>query len=230
MLALPKIFIVSPQSTASPLWAFLFHQQRLTLIFESNPGNALARWNEILPDLIVLDIDGEHLALQIITALREESVLPVLLLTVLRDEKFVLEAYRAGVDECIFKPIPPVLFHAKIRAWLRRSWSVPVNMLGSLRVGPFHLMPANRVLELEGRTIHLTTLELRLLYYLMGKPGHAATTEELCHRIWGEHNSEGEVAALKNLIYRLRHKLEADPANPRYIRNVAGVGYQLVAK
>jgi len=140
----------------------------------------------------------------------------------------MLEAYEAGVDECILKPIHPALFHAKMKAWLRRSWTVSVDMFDSLSVGSFHLIPLDRVLELDNSgLIHLTNLELRLLYNLMGRPGRTVTTEELCQRVWGP-SGGGNVATLKNLVYRLRHKIEKDPTHPHYVHTVAGVGYQLL--
>ena len=180
--------------------------------------------------MVVFDLDPDSLAIELTTKLREEAVLPILLLTSLPSDQFMLEAYQAGVDECILKPIHPSLFHGKLKAWLRRSWGVPVDMLDSLTVGSFHLVPSNRALVLDNSgPIHLTNLELLLLYYLMGRPGHTVTTEELCQRVWG-HSAEGNVATLKNVVYRLRRKIEADPAHPHYVQTVAGVGYQFVAK
>lgn len=232
MALIPKILIVGNVEANSPLWAFNFTQQRLSLVRETNPANTLQRWTESLPDLIILDIDSEseEFAIELITTLRNEAVLPILLLTSLRDEKFLLETYKAGVDECILKPISPSLFHAKVKVWLRHSWNIPLDTLDALRLGKFHLIPANRVLEVEGSdAIHLTNLELHLLYGLMGRPGQTVSTEELCQRVW-RHAGEGDAATLKSLIYRLRQKIEADPANPRYILTVVGVGYQFVVK
>jgi DNA-binding response OmpR family regulator len=229
MASIPKIFVVSNLQTTSPLWGSRVTQQRLDFILETNPVRAIQRFAEILPDLVVFDIDAEVLAIELITKLREEAVLPVLLLTSIQSDQFMLEAYRAGVDECVLKPIHPLLFHAKIKAWLRRSWSVPVDMLDSLRVGRFKLVPLDRTLDVDGREpIRLTNLEFRLLYYLMGRHGRVATTEELCQRVWG-HYGEGDLATLKNLIYRLRQKIEGDPAHPATIHTVVGIGYQFLA-
>ena len=230
MVFIPKILVVSNLQITSPLWAFNVTQQRLNVILETDPARAIQRWAETLPDLVVFDIDSGTLAIELITKLRDEAVLPILLLTSLRSDEFLLEAYRAGVDECILKPIHGSLFHAKMKAWLRRSWSIPVDMLDSLRVGNFHLVPSNRSLELDdGDSMHLTNLEFRLLYYLMGRPGRTVTTQELCQHVWGL-RSEGDVATLKTLVYRLRHKIEKDPTHPHYVHTVAGMGYQLLVK
>ena len=184
MAFIPKILIVSNLQTTSPLWAFSVTQQRVNVILETDPGNTIRRWAEKLPDMVVFDIDSDALAIELIRKLRDEAVLPILLVTSHRSDEFLLEAYQAGVDECVLKPIHAALFQAKMKAWLRRSWSIPTDMLDSLRVGSFHLVPSNRSLELDdGDSIHLTNLEFRLLYYLMGRPGHTVTTKELCQRV-----------------------------------------------
>lgn len=230
MTLIPKILIISNLQTTSPLWAFNITQQRWEVALEPHPAKATERWAEILPDLIVCDIDPDSLSIEVITKLRDEAVLPILLLTSNRSDKFLLEAYEAGVDECVLKPIHPLLFEAKLKAWLRRSSNVPVDVLEALRVDALQLIPADRAVVLDDKDpIHLTNLELRLLYYLMGRPGRTLTTKELCQRVWS-HHTNGDATTLKNLVYRLRRKIEADPAHPHYIHTVAGVGYRLVVK
>jgi DNA-binding response OmpR family regulator len=230
MSLIPKILIVSNLQTTSPLWAFNITQQRWDIMLEPNPSKATQRWEEVLPDLIVCDIDSEPVSLELITKLREESVLPILLLTSNHSDKFLLEVYEAGVDECVLKPIYPLLLEAKIKAWLRRSSNIPVDVLSTLKVDDLHLIPSDRAVVLDSRDpIHLTNLELRLLYYLMGRAGRTLTTEELCQRVWS-HHSIGDPATLKNLVYRLRRKIEADPAHPHYLHTVPGVGYRFVLK
>src|SRR5688572_32015012 len=229
MAFIPRILIVSNLRTTLPLWAFNI-TQRLNVDLETNPANTIEHWAQKLPDMVVFDMDSESLAIELIRKLREEAILPILLLTSIRSDTFMLEVYQAGVDECILKPIHPALFLAKIKAWLRRSWNVPVDMLDPLRVGSFHLIPLDRALQIDNSgPIHLTNLELRLLYYLMGRLDHTVTTEELCQRVWGP-NGGGDVATLKNLVYRLRHKIEKNPTQPQYVHTVAGVGYQLLEK
>jgi DNA-binding response OmpR family regulator len=225
-----KILIVSDLQSTSPLWAFHITQPRWDVTLEPHPAKAVERWAEILPDLIVCDIDSESVSIETVTKLREQAVLPILLLTSNYARKFILDAYEAGVDECILKPIEPMLLEAKLRAWLRRSSTVPTDVLEALIVDDLHLIPSDRVLVLQNKAlIHLTNLELRLLYYLMGRPGRTLTTEELCYHVWS-HLSAGDPATLKNLVYRLRRKIEADPANPQYLHTVAGVGYRFMVK
>jgi DNA-binding response OmpR family regulator len=91
------------------------------VILETDRARVIQRWSETLPDMVVFDIDSEWVAIELITKLRDEAVLPIRLLTSIRSDQFMLEVYEAGVDECVLKQIHPSLFHAKIRAWLRRA-------------------------------------------------------------------------------------------------------------
>jgi DNA-binding response OmpR family regulator len=230
MSLIPKILIVSDLQTTSPLWAFNMTQSRWEITLEPNPARVRQRWAEVLPDLIVCDIDSEPVSIRLIMELREEAVLPILLLTSNHSDKFILKVYEAGVDECVLKPIDPILFEAKIKAWLRRSATVPMDVLEALTVDDLQLIPSDRVVVLDKTVpIHLTNLELRLLYYLMGRPGRTLTTEELCQHVWSYH-SAGDPITLKNLVYRLRRKIEVDPAHPRYVHTVSGVGYRFAAR
>lgn len=230
MALIPKILIVSDLQAVSPLWAFNLTQKHWNISVESHPAQAIERWAEFLPDLIVCDIDSASTSIDLITRLREEAALPILLLTFNNSDQFLLEAYEAGVDECVLKPILPLLIEAKLKAWLRRSSSVPIDVLETLKVDDLQLIPSDRAVVLDDRDpIRLTNLELRLLYYLMGRPGRTLTTKELCERVWNHHNM-GDPTTLKNLVYRVRRKIEADPAHPHYLLTVAGVGYRFIVK
>lgn len=222
----PKILVASNSLTTGPLWAPIFETKSIEVIRESNLANVVNCWVENIPDLIIFDISplDEH-ALQLIKDLREEAAVPVILLTASKDRDLILRAYDVGVDDCILKPIEPSIFHAKLRAWLRRSWIVPVDTLDPLRVGGLQLIPARRLVATNGDApVRLTNLEMRLLYILMSRPERAIRNEELIQKIWGFHE-EADVAALKNIVYRLRKKIEEDPSNPRLIRHETGVGY-----
>ena len=224
-----KVLVVSNTQHTGPLLIFGLREMELDVVFEPVPTNAIQRWSEEIPDLIVIDANvPETQAIQLIKGLREEAVVPIMLLTQFSTEDFLLEVYAAGADECVIKPITPSLFCAKVKAWLRRSWTVPADTLEPFRAGKFRLQPSERMVILEDRgPIRLTNLELRLLYCLMSSAGHTLTIEELNRRVWGYRN-ETDGTMLKNVVYRLRRKIEQDQANPQIILNVAGVGYKFV--
>jgi len=225
----PKVLIVSNQQTTGPLWVFSLQQQKLNVALEAVPANTLARCEAESPDLIVLDINlGEPQTLELIKTLRAEMVTPIMLLTPSRSEEYMIETYKAGVDDCILKPVSPSLFQAKIKVWLRRSGSLAADALNPLKVGTLQLFPSERMVFLaNGAAARLTNLELRLLYYLMSRPGQTVTTEDLNQRVWG-YADEADNTMLKNVVYRLRRKIESDPANPLIIQTVTGVGYKLM--
>ena len=142
----------------------------------------------------------------------------------------MLETYKAGVDECIPKPVSPSLFQAKVKVWLRRFGSLTADSLTPIKVGTLQLFPSERIVMLKnGGAVQLTNLELRLLYYLMNRPGQIVTIEELNQKVWG-YTAEADNTMLKNVVYRLRRKIETDPANPLLIQTVVGVGYKLAGE
>ena len=228
----PKVLIVSNQQTTGPLWVFSLQQQKLNVALEAVAANTLARCEAESPDLIILDINqSEALTLELIRTLRAEMVTVIVLLTPARSDEYVIEAYKAGVDDCILKPVSHSLFQAKIKVWLRRSGSLnTADPMNPLKVGTLQLFPSEKMVLLKnGGAVRLTNLELRLLYYLMNRPGQTVTIEELNQGVWG-YNGEAHNTMLKNVVYRLRRKIESDPANPLIIQTVSGVGYKLAAE
>jgi len=227
----PKILLVSNQQTTGPLWVFSLQLQKLNVLLEADPTLTLQRCEVETPDLIIFDINfPESKTLDLIKSLRAEMLTPILLLTPVRSEEYVIEAYKAGVDDCMPKPVSPSLFQAKVKVWLRRFGSVSADNLNPLKVGTLQLFPSERMIMLKnGGVVQLTNLELRLLYYLMNRPGHIVTIEELNQKVWG-YTAEADNTMLKNVVYRLRRKIESDPANPLIIQTVTGVGYKLAAE
>jgi two-component system OmpR family response regulator len=228
LVAAPKVLIVTNQQTTGPLWVFSLQQQQMNVALESDPKRALQRCESESPDLIVMDINlADDVSLRVIKELRAELVTPILILTPARTEDLLLEAYNAGADDCMLKPVSPSLFQAKIKVWLRRSWSMSTDTLDPVRVGRLQLIPGERMMVLEnGQAVRLTNLELRLIYYLMNRPDRTVPVEELNQRVWG-YSGDGDNTMLKNMVYRLRRKMEADPSDPQIIQTVVGVGYRL---
>ena len=227
----PKVLVVSNTQHTGPLLISGLREMELDVVVEPVPANTVQRWSAEIPDLVVVDANvPETQALELMKNLRRKAAVPIILLTQFNAEDFLLEAYQAGADECILKPISSLLFYAKVRVWLRRSWNVPVNTLDSLHVGRFQLLPSDRKIILDDRNpIRLTNLELRLLYCLMSSAGQTITIEELNQRVWG-YSNVADITMLKNVVYRLRRKIEKDPANPQIILNVTGVGYKFVSE
>jgi len=228
----PKILVISNLRTTGPLWAANLQQlAHVRVVYEPLPENALLRFAEVIPNLVIIDVDLPLGAVtQLVKNLRSETLNPILLLSKDLTESIMLAAYEAGVDQCIHKPLGPSLFQAIVKVWLRHCWTVSVDMLTPLHVGAFRLNPAERLFILrDGTQIRLTNLELRLLYCLMGQPGTSMKTEELIERMWGS-SYEGDTATLKNVVFRLRKKIDPDPASPSLIQTDASVGYRFASR
>jgi len=221
-----KILLISDDPTTARTWAFLFSQKGLATELAGSAEEALALWERDSFDLIVIDVHTPALdGIDLCQQLRAVAVNPVLLLPLQGDELYLVRAYEAGVDECIVKPISARLFLAKVLAWQRRSWTVPTEALNSLQAADVQLDPARRELVTANEVvIKLTNLEFRLLHLLMSHHGRALDSNLIVERVWGCEGS-GEGVLLKNLVYRLRRKIEPDPSQPRYIQMVAGEGY-----
>jgi two-component system OmpR family response regulator len=221
----PKIFLVCDRSDTAPVWEYVLRERGLIITLETSPQKAIEHWTVETADLTAIDLDVPHQErMELTRKLRAASVAPILLLLPAHHETEILEAYAAGVDEVIIKPVSPAIFLAKIQAWGRRSWTVPLNGLSLVKAGKYRLQPARRcMIDSEGVEIKLTTLEFRLLHLLMSRPGHIFEAENIVESIWGGYEN-GDQVLLKNVVYRLRRKIETDPSHPVLLQTWPG-GY-----
>lgn len=224
-----KVLIVSDEPVTARVWGFSLNQVGFETRLIGITEPVMDVWAEELPDLIIIeDFNAEVEELALCQELRGETVVPILYLTTKTDEAFLLEIYHLGVDECISFPISPRLFQAKVSAWLRRTSSMPLEVLEEIRVGGFHLnMASRRLVTACGEALRLTVLEARLLYLLMSQPGRIFETEQIVEKVWGYYGN-GDSRLLKNVVYRLRRKLEPDPAQPQYLVTEGTSGYRFL--
>lgn len=222
---IPKIFVVCDRKDTAPVWGYILHQQGLIVILESSPQKAIDRWFDETPDLLVIDIDIPHQErMELYGKIRSASAIPILFLLPAYHETEILDAYSAGVDEVVVKPVSPAIFLSKIMAWVRRSWTMPMDGLSLLTTGRYRLEPTKRCLVgQEGKEVRLTNLEFRLLHLLMSRPAHVFDSDEIINSLWGGYG-DGDAVVLKNVVYRLRRKIEADPSHPIHLQTGQG-GY-----
>jgi two-component system KDP operon response regulator KdpE len=221
----PKVLLLCDRPLDAAAWAQALAFHHIDAIQAASADEGLRRWAELIPDLIVIDLPGEA-GLEVCRCLRPEAAIPLLVLLDNVDESTMLQAYRAGADEAMSRTLSIELFLAKVSAWLRRAWTVPVESLNLLETGGLRLDPARReVATPQGGTVRLTNLEFRLLHLLMSNPGWALSPEDILGRVWG-HTDYDSTAALKNTVLRLRKKIEPDPARPAYLLTEPGLGYR----
>lgn len=217
-----RVFVVCDQTDTAPIWGYMIREKGLVAILETSVQRAMGRAVEDIPDLIIIDVNashGERIAL--CKKFRALSGSPILLFLPANNEAEILEAYEAGVDECMVKPISPAIFLAKIAAWSRRSWSEPMSprRTNKLRLDPSH----RSAIGSPGVEVRLTNLEFRLLHLLMSRPGYVFKSEDIIQTVWGTQR-ENDQALLKNMVYRLRKKLEEEAGETNLIQTWPG-GY-----
>lgn len=226
-----KVLLISDDAEAGELLTYNLKQHGLEVVFSDNSQQAIRRWQtDSYAMAIINECNGLLDSLSLCVSLRQEASVPILLLTYERNELYSLKAYRAGVNECVIKPIGSRLLLAKVMAWLRSNGAVPTDLLTDVAVGGLRLEVNQRHLRLpDGRCVNLTNLEVRLLHLLLSHHGQAVEPAAIVEYVWGYRNTD-DTDLLKHVVYRLRRKIEPDPTQPTYIRTKAAAGYVFVIK
>lgn len=245
-----EVLIIADDIASGRVWAdgLRHHSVQSRIIQAEQATKSFAASNHY--HLVVIDShnNGQE-ALSFCRHIRPKCDKPILLLTYESDDRYHMQAYDAGVDECIAKPISVLLFLAKASAWLRHGMAERVEAgveaglvyaNGSANgavVSGRHARHSvvdhagltvdqrNRLLTTpDGRSIKLSVLECKLLSILVANRGRVLSTDYLLSRVWGQY-VDADRRLLTNLVYRLRHKLETEPLRLKNIRTVEGVGY-----
>jgi len=221
-----EILVVCNEPSTAAVWGYMIREQKLHAIIETSPEHALNYCEDNDPTLVILDLTlSKTICMDLCRRMRMAVDNPILAFLPSYDEKLIVNYYATGIDDCVVKPISPVVFYSKVKAWLRHSKVQPVPALDEKSVGGIVLKPDQSCLvKPDGDIIRLTDLEVRLLHLLMGKPRHIFDSEYIVSKVWGLYG-EQDLALLKHAIYRLRRKLEDDPENPEWIQTWYGKGY-----
>lgn len=222
-----KALVVDDDRVLADLVAFALRHEGFQVQLAYNGESALRQWQADPPDVIVLDlnlpkIDGFTVCRQI----RAESDTPIIMLTVRGEDDDIVHGLELGADDYVTKPFSPRQLVARIQAVLRRAGMAQGTAVA--QVGDLSLDINRREVNIgQDMAISLTRLEARLLHYLMLNAGHVITNEAIIAYVWGPEGGERDM--VRQLVRRLRLKIEPDAANPSYIETVSGVGYSLTA-
>ena len=153
--ASPRVFVICDQNDTAPIWGYIIREKGMIAILETSIERAMTRLAEVTPDLIVIDINAPHPErIEVCTNFRAQSESPILLFLPASHETEILEAYQAGADECVIKPISPAIFLAKILAWARRGQTTLASGLKPVKANNLHLDPTRRsAVDSDGREI-----------------------------------------------------------------------------
>jgi len=175
----------------------------------------------VLIDIMLPGIDG----FEVCRAIRRASDVPIVMVTARADTHDVVAGLEAGADDYLTKPFAPKELSARIRALLRRARTH--DPAGThLAFGELEIVPDEGSVLRNGEEVHLTKTEFRLLVELASSPGRVFSREVLLERVWG-YGYFGDGRLVDVHIRRLRTKIEPDPANPRHVVTVRGLGYKL---
>ena len=222
-----KILVVDDDRVLADVITFTLHKEGYEVIKAYDGVVALERWQEDEPDLVILDVNMPRMSgFEVCRRIRAQSDTPIMMLTVKGDEEDILGGFELGADDYIVKPFSPRQLVARVKAILRRSGAKPQHL--EIQAGEFTLYPGNRELLIspDQEPIKLTYLENQLMEYLMVNAGQALTVQMIIDQVWGP--TGGDRDMLRQLIRRLRIKIEPDPSEPVYIHTVPGLGYGLL--
>ncbi len=178
------------------------------------------------PDMLILDLMLPGMSgLQVARRVSTGRELPILMLTARGEEDDVLRGFDAGADDYLVKPFSPKVLIARVRAILRRAGLEAEEREGPVEIGGLVVDPRSREVSVDEEPIELTTLEFDLLRALIDHVGWVYSREQLLEQVWG-YDYLGDSRVIDVHVANLRKKLGDDPADPRFIRTVRGVGYK----
>jgi DNA-binding response OmpR family regulator len=224
-----KALIVDDDQNLADLLAFTLRKAGIESHIALSAPSAIEFFKQETMDIIILDVNlpgevGLRSGFDVCRRLRETSDVPIILLTVRDDEDDIVQGLNLGADDYILKPFSPRQLVARVQSVLRRSKAGTVQSDAPYKFENISFEPSTRVFIREGqKPITLTKLEARLLAYLMLNHGQVLLAENIIDHVWGPGGGSKEM--LRQLIRRLRLKIELDPSDPEYIKNLPEIGY-----
>ncbi|MDQ3554804.1 MAG: response regulator transcription factor [Chloroflexota bacterium] len=224
------VLIVDDEPTLRETLAESLEQDGLRVVTAADGREALERFRAERPDLILLDLMLPGLSgIEVCRIIRQESSVAILMLTARDSELDKVVGLELGADDYVTKPFSLRELQARIRALLRRIESTPGTAgtgataqavdLGAVKVD----LAGHRLLR-DGQPLPVKPKAFELLAFLIRHPGQVFSREQLLDRVWG-YEYAGETRTVDVHIHWLRQQVEEDPAQPRYLQTVRGVGY-----
>ncbi len=224
-----KILVADDDADLLDLVAYALAQAGYLVVKAVDGNAALARFEAEAPDLVILDINMPgQTGFEVCAAIRGNSTVPVMMLTARGEEADLVRALDLGADDYLTKPFSPRTLLARVKALLRRAQLE--RSAGPTTAGRITLDADDSSVRIGGgQPIALTKLEFRLMQALLAQAGKAVHSDRLLILVWG-HRGSGDRQLLKQLVHRLRHKIEPNPGMPRYLQTATVSGYKLVVE
>ena len=218
-----RILVVDDDTALAEMIGIVLRTEGFEPFFCEDGAAAVDAFHSAKPDLVLLDLmlPGMN-GIEVCARIREESGVPIIMLTAKSDTADVVKGLESGADDYVVKPFNPKELVARVRTRLRPT---PESAGGSLQVGDLILDVAGHEVKRGDDKINLTPLEFELLLALALKPQQVFTREMLLEQVWGYHY-KADTRLVNVHVQRLRAKVEQDPDNPRIVMTVRGVGYR----
>jgi DNA-binding response OmpR family regulator len=220
-----RVLVVDDEESILKVVSYALQQAGYEVHTASDAAGAEMMFEEISPDIIVLDImlPGKS-GLDVARDLRTHSDTPIIMLSARGDEVDRVLGLEFGADDYVTKPFSPRELVSRVKAILRRTEGSHEKKC--IIVGGLEIDTRSRQVRLDGQPIHLTSSEFGILLHLARQPGTAYSRQAILSALWDE-SPVGDERAIDVHIHNIREKLEADPKNPTYILTVRGYGYRL---
>lgn len=218
-----RILVVDDDQAISEILGIVLRAEGFEPFFCADGNKAIDAFNQSEPDLVLLDLmlpgrDG----IDICRSIRQQSGVPIVMLTARSDSQDIVTGLEAGADDYIVKPIKNKELIARIRARLRK---IEVPTTSEIEVGDLVIDIAGHVVRRGTEVLPLTVLEFKLLATLAKRPWQVFTREALLEEVW-EYQHAADTRLVNVHVQRLRAKIEKDPENPEIVVTVRGVGYK----
>ena len=223
-----RVLVVEDEESYSDALAYMLRKEGYEVAIAANGNDALTEFDRNGADIVLLDLMLPGLpGTEVCRRIRAVSNVPVIMVSAKDDEVDKVVGLELGADDYVTKPYSPRELVARIRAVLRRGAEVDLAP-PTLEAGPVRMDVERHVVAVDGATVALPLKEFDLLEFLLRNAGRVLTRGQLIDRVWGS-DYVGDTKTLDVHVKRLRAKIEPDPANPKYLLTVRGLGYRFEA-
>ena len=221
------ILVVDDEPTLRETLAEALDADGFTVVTAADGREALVKFRELRPDLLVLDLMLPELSgIEVCRIIRQESGVPILMLTAKSAELDKVVGLELGADDYVTKPFSLRELTARIRALLRRTDQPAVEGPAAVTLGELTIDLAGHRILRDGTPVPVKPKVFELLAFLLRHPGQVFSREQLLEQVWG-YDYAGETRTVDVHVHWLRAAIEPDPASPSYLHTVRGVGYVL---
>jgi two-component system, OmpR family, KDP operon response regulator KdpE len=220
-----RILVVDDETQITRVLRTTLSAQGYDVRVANNGEMALEIMKDWVPSLVITDLAMPNLdGVGLTRRIRQNSPLPVIVLSVRGQDRVKVEALDAGADDYVTKPFSVSELLARVRAQLRRATPAEAAQ-PVIASGAFHIDLESRLVKVAGTEVHLTPKEFDLLVHMAKHPGKVMTHRALLAAVWGPNSTE-QPEYLRVFVGQLRKKIEADPAAPKYLLTEPWVGYR----